>query len=121
MKEDVDPCSACSLSKSCAPPHLPSSWAWPVAPACRRHLTTVRCSAEGVTRRAIGTRFYPRDAIATLRIKPVAGIGGSRAEIELQLKDGSRIPLDATLVVRSGPDHAELKARITEMQALLRL
>jgi hypothetical protein len=81
----------------------------------------VRCNADGVTRRLIRTRFYPRNTIATLGIKPVGGIGGSRAEVELYLNNGSRVPLDATLIVRSGPEHAELKAQIAEMRALLGL
>jgi hypothetical protein len=75
----------------------------------------------GISRRVFGTRFYARDAIAALGIKPVEGVGGSRAEIEIHLKDGSRVPLDATLVVRSGAEHTELKHQITEMRSLLRL
>lgn len=80
---------------------------------------SVRCDATGIRRRQLSTRFYPREEISTLAVKPVAGIGASRAEIELRLKDGTRVPLDATLVVRSGPDHAELKAQIAEMQSIL--
>ena len=81
----------------------------------------VRCNAEGVTRRLIGTRFYPRETITSLGIKPVGGRGASRAEIEIHLNDGSRVPLDATLIVYSGPDHLLLRAQIAEMQALLGL
>lgn len=81
----------------------------------------VRCDAEGVTRRVFGTRFYSRDAIATLEVTSVGGIGASRAEIVVQLKNGGQVPLDATLIVRSGPEHAELRALITEMLAILRL
>jgi hypothetical protein len=74
---------------------------------------------KGISRRIVGTRFYARDAIEALSIKPVQGIGGSRAEIEIHLKDGSRVPLDATLIVRSGPEHTELKHQIIEMRSLL--
>ncbi len=45
----------------------------------------------------------------------------SRAEIELHLKDGRRVPLDATLTVRSGPEHTELKEQVAEMRSILRV
>ena len=81
----------------------------------------VRVDPTGISRRIVGTRRYERDTIQGLAVKPVQGVGASRAEIEIHLKDGKRVPLDATLIVRSGPEHRELKSQIAEMTGLLGL
>lgn len=83
----------------------------------------VVCDPAGISYRLFGReRRFPREQIADLLLRPVPGAGPvSRAEIEVALKDGERVWLDPSLIVRSGPDNTVLRQHIATMSGILRL
>ncbi|GAC1385653.1 MAG: hypothetical protein NVSMB48_23030 [Marmoricola sp.] len=78
--------------------------------------------SSGVTYYGIRKVVVPVGEIASVEVKPVAGVGsGQRAEAAIVRHDGTVLALDTTLVVNSGPDHRELLAVITQIKESLGL
>lgn len=75
---------------------------------------------SGVTCFGFRKTFVPAADISSVTVKPVLGAGSAqRAQAAIVRRDGSVVPLDTTLVVRSGPDHAQLLAVTSRIEQAL--